>query len=830
MLHHRSRAAGAVGSVIAAFAVVGAASAQEIRTPNISRVAGAVSVPFNGSSTVNQGLQGVGRLSADTRDFLGDSLGSFSSLAMDLSTWRRTGGSYQGTLYTLPDRGYNNPDGGLFSDYAGRLNRFTLSFTPDPGANLPQSTASQRQITLAQTGGIVLTDARGQRFSGLDPGAGSTTQLGAVLPSAITGPSAGRISLDAEGLVRKLDGSFYVSDEYGPNVYYFSAAGQLQGVIGIPAALQPRTDGRLNSNSTTPPTESGRRNNQGLEGIALTPDGRGLVTILQSATVQDSGAGQEQRANTRILYYDVSRTPTPGAPTREYVLQLPTYKQNGNGGAPNRTAAQSEMLALNDTQFLVLARDSNGLGTGSTTPIVYKSVLLVDTAGATNIAGSAYDGVTPIAPGGVLRAGITPVQTTEAVNLLNPVQLGRFGMNLNTDPATQTTMPEKLEAMGLVPALSEKAPNDYFLLVGNDNDFLSRKGVINGRSYDAGLNNDNLLLAYRLTLPTYVDPYALAVMKQTAPVVLQSLGGGLLGVAASATRSVQDHLSALRRGTGSAGPWGRAGGAWIGGDVVFADQPRSGGAELDRTVAQGSAGIDLPIDGPWRAGIAIGGGGGSLRRAGGVRQDQSAFTAAAYAGYYGPGFYAQGIVGGAPVVNFDRIRRPAAYGLTGTGRTSGRALALDAELGVPFAIADVRLTPFAGFTHLSGQVEGFTESGAAGNNLAYRGLAVAQDTARFGLELAFSGWGDLIPALRVAYNLATGPAGSSAAVRLASVENAMASASVAVPFLRSDFVTAGAGLQGNLTEQLGWRLDYQAAIGTRAGLGHGLTAGLRYQW
>jgi hypothetical protein len=318
---------------------VGAASAQEIRTPNITRADGAVSVPFNGTTNVNQGLQGIGRLSADTRDFLGDSLGLFSSLAMDLSTWRRTGGSYQCTLYTLPDRGYNNPDGGLFTDYVGRLNRFTLAFTPDPGANLPQATASQRQITLTPAGGIVLTDARGQRFSGLDPGAGSTTQLGAVLPSATTGPSAGRISLDAEGLVRKLDGSFYVSDEYGPNVYYFSAAGQLQGVIGIPTALQPRTDGRLNFNSINPPTESGRRNNQGLEAIALTPDGRGLVTILQSATVQDSGADQQQRTNTRILYYDVSGTPTPGAPTREYVLQLPTYRQNGIGGAPNRTAA-----------------------------------------------------------------------------------------------------------------------------------------------------------------------------------------------------------------------------------------------------------------------------------------------------------------------------------------------------------------------------------------------------------------------------------------------------------------------------------------------------------
>jgi outer membrane autotransporter protein len=826
------RAALAAGGLIAG---AGLAQAQslDVRVPNLQPVDGPVAVDVGGTTVVNQGLQGVARLPATTRDFLGDSLGSFSSLAVDLSTWRRSGDTYTGTLYTLPDRGYNNPDGGLFSDYAGRLNRFTLSFTPYTGsAALPQATASQRQITLTPDGGIVLTDARSQRFSGLDPAAGTTTQLGAVLPSAATGPSAGRISLDAEGLARRLDGSFYISDEYGPNIYYFSREGRLQGLIGIPAALQPVTNGQLNFNSVNPP-DTGRRNNQGLEALALTPDGRGLVAILQSATLQDSGPNQQQRTNTRILYYDVSGTPTPGAPSREYVLQLPAYQQNGNGTASNRTAAQSEMLALNDTQFLVLSRDSNGLGTGNTTPIVYKSVLFVDTAGATNIAGTAYDGTTPIAPNGTLRPGLTPVQTREVVNMLNPVQLNRFGMNLNTNPASQTTLPEKIEAMGLVPVLSERAPNDYFLLVGNDNDFLTRQGVINGQTYDAGINNDNILLAYRLTLPTYVDPLSLAVMKATAPTVLQGLGAGALSLAASATRSVQDHLSALRRSAGlpGQGAWGTSGPAlWVGGDFVFADQPRNGGLSLDRTIAQGSAGIDLPLTGPWRAGLAVGGGGGSLSRPQGFRQDQSAFTVAAYGGYYGPTFYAQGIVGGAPIIDLSGIRRPAAYGLTADAKTSATALSLDGEAGLILDRDAFRLMPFVGLSHLSARVSGFTETGAAGNNVAYGGLTVLQTTARFGAELAYTGFGGIVPSVRVAYNLGLGPQQSAGLFRLASVQNPMAVATSAIPFLKSDFVTAGVGLQGSLTENLGWRVDYQAAIGTRAGVAHGVTAGLRYQF
>ncbi|MBD8909339.1 esterase-like activity of phytase family protein [Methylorubrum zatmanii] len=823
------RAAGSFGLLVS---MAGAAGAQSIvaTRPNLQPVDGPVSTTLNGTTIVNEGLQGVGRLSASTRDFLGDTLGSFSSLAVDLASWRRIGGTYTGTLFTLPDRGYNNPDGGLFSDYAGRLNRFRLTFTPEPGATLPQSTASQRQITLTPDGGLVLTDALGRRFSGLDPAAGTTTQLGALLPSATTGPSAGRISLDAEGLARRLDGSFYVSDEYGANIYSFNANGQLQGVLGVPEALRPRTGGQLNFNSINPP-ETGRRNNQGFEALSLTPDGRSLVTILQSAPLQDSTTSQQTRANTRILIYDIAANPVPTAPAREYVLQLPVYRDNGNGQAPNRTAAQSEMIALNDTQFLVLARDSNGLGTGNTTPIVYKSVLLVDIAGATNIAGSAFDTTTTsIAPGGTLRADIRPVQTSEAVNLLNPVQLGRFGMNLNTNPATQTTLSEKFEAMGLVPVLSERAPNDYFLLVGNDNDFLTRQGSINGQSYDAGINNDSVLLAYRLTLPTYVDPLSLAVMKRTAPVVLQGLGGTTLSYAASTTGGVQDHLSALRRGAGTATPWGQSWGLWLGGDVVFADQSHNGGLSLDRTIARGTVGLDLPFSGPWRGGVALGGGGGSLSRPGGYGQDHSAYSFSAYGGYYGSDFYAQAIAGGVPEVSLDRLRRPSAYGLTATGRTQGSALALDGEVGVPLQIDRVRLTPFAGITHLAGRVDGFTETGAAGNNVAYQGLTLRQTTARFGAEAAFTGFGALIPSVRAAYNVAMGPQGATAAVRLASVENPLASAAVTVPFLRDDFVTAGAGLQGALSEQLGWRVDYQAAIGLRSGTAHGVTAGLRYQW
>ncbi len=55
--------------------------------------------------------------------------------------------------------------------------------------------------------------------------------------------------------------------------------------------------------------------------------------------------------------------------------------------------------------------------------------------------------------------------------------------------------------MDLVPVLEPAAPHDYFLFVGNDNDFIARRCRMSGQSCDSGFDNDNWILVYRLTLP-----------------------------------------------------------------------------------------------------------------------------------------------------------------------------------------------------------------------------------------------------------------------------------------------------------------------------------------
>ena len=80
-------------------------------------------------------------------------------------------------------------------------------------------------------------------------------------------------------------------------------------------------------------------------------------------------------------------------------------------------------------------------------------------------------------------------------------QLARFGLH-NGAPNDTNDLYEKWESLALAPANDPKAPNDVFLLIGSDNDFITQHGMMAGKPYaDAsGANVDTLVLAYRLNL------------------------------------------------------------------------------------------------------------------------------------------------------------------------------------------------------------------------------------------------------------------------------------------------------------------------------------------
>lgn len=118
-------------------------------------------------------------------------------------------------------------------------------------------------------------------------------------PGASTNPNNGR--LDPEGIRVSNDGkSVFVSDEDGPYVYQFDRlTGTRTQSFTLPDALSAS---QLSSQGATEiaGNGTGRVANKGMEGLAITPDGKTLVGFMQSPLAQDgSDAGDAARLNSR---------------------------------------------------------------------------------------------------------------------------------------------------------------------------------------------------------------------------------------------------------------------------------------------------------------------------------------------------------------------------------------------------------------------------------------------------------------------------------------------------------------------------------------------------
>jgi hypothetical protein len=248
-----------------------------------------------------------------------------------------------------------------------------------------------------------------------------------------TGSPASR-RFDPEGVrVSGCGRSIFVSDEYGPYLYEFSLdSGKRLRSLAVPNKYL------IDYPSATPGVEltgnvAGRQSNRGMEGLAISPDGGKLYGVMQSPLIQDGGldaAGKRVGLNARIVEID-----TVTGDAREFLYPL---DDKGNG--------ISEILAVNDREFLVLERDGK-VGAEAKIKKIYK----IDIAAASDIRA-----VKQLPVSGI-PAGITPVGKSLFIDLLNPA----FGL-------AGASFPEKIEGLAFGPDLED---GRHLLLVVNDNDF-----------------------------------------------------------------------------------------------------------------------------------------------------------------------------------------------------------------------------------------------------------------------------------------------------------------------------------------------------------------------
>jgi hypothetical protein len=303
--------------------------------------------------------------------------------------------------------------GGGNLHYETRLQRFTVQVDPLSGAI--------SDFRVLQT---VVFGQRGEALDGISPE--PFGPLGAAF--------------DPEGVVvNPINGHFLVSDEYGPSLLEINGAGQVVHRYETPANLLPRNaqSGVINYANGEAGNNAGKRLNRGFEGLAISPDGRTVFAMLQSAMLDEGGGNGTFN---RIVAFDTK--------TRRAKAQY-GYKMEGS----SQGRGISALVALNDHEFLVLERNNRGLGVdGELTP-PNKKVFRIDLSGATdvseiNLATGSFVSVAKIGPWLDLVAPATLASTSYAP--LNHVS------------------PEKWEGLAIGPELAD---GSYLMLAGTDNDY-----------------------------------------------------------------------------------------------------------------------------------------------------------------------------------------------------------------------------------------------------------------------------------------------------------------------------------------------------------------------
>ena len=341
---------------------------------------------------------------------------------------------------TAPDRGPF--DGRTDVPYRDRVHFFRI--TLDVGAAFPN----------IQT---TLLDTRMLKVRRHDP------LVGDAYAFDVDHPSRGR-RFDPEGLAIGRDGRFFISDEYGPFILEFTRRGRLVDSVRVPEKFRlapaplghPSGDVDAGGNSLElyPAFNvTGRQANRGMEGLAITPDGRTLVGIMQNALLQDNGINPATIGrvgqNNRILTIDL-RT----GRTREFVYVMDAVNQ-GRGA--------NDIVAINSHEFLVLERDNRTLvptpPNAAQTPNL-KRIYKIDLAkpGLTDVS----DVESLPATGAELAAlSIVPVTKTLFIDLLDPTY------KVNATQTIKDVIAEKMEGLAWGPDLRD---GRHVLYVVSDND------------------------------------------------------------------------------------------------------------------------------------------------------------------------------------------------------------------------------------------------------------------------------------------------------------------------------------------------------------------------
>ena len=275
-------------------------------------------------------------------------------------------------FYVLTDRGPNAD----FDGIAGKGKQFLVpNYTPSIG--LFELQADGKIIKVKE---IILKDKNGNPISGLpNPKAfggtnevpydfhGQPMTVNPQLPfDAVTNPIKSDINgLDPEGLAALKDGSFWISDEYGPHLVHYDGNGvEIERINAF--VSDERNNVVVNGQRVLLPAEfTKRRANRGMEALTITPDQNTLVGIMESSMDNPDESG---RLSSLVRIVTINLV---SGKIAQYLYRLDNPKHVASG-----------IVAINGHEFYLIEHDRKfPLQEESATKLIYK----VDIAQATDI-------------------------------------------------------------------------------------------------------------------------------------------------------------------------------------------------------------------------------------------------------------------------------------------------------------------------------------------------------------------------------------------------------------------------------------------------------------
>lgn len=263
--------------------------------------------------------------------------------------------SIQNQFYALTDRGpnttynVNDDNGKIFLDpsYTPKIGLFELSHDG--------KIHKLKEILLKNPAGSAITGLPNREF-------GASKETAYDRDGNVLANGTDEYGLDAEGLVALKDGTFWISDEYGPHIVHFDAEG-----IEIDRINAYAEDSRRVSGYLLPAEYANRRQNRGMEGLTITPDQKTLLGIMQSCMSHPDAAANKSTL-TRIVSINLE--------TKAIAQYL--YRQEEGVDAHSNTA----FVALSHDSFLVSERDDHFY---KDNPKAFKRVYKIDLSQATDL-------------------------------------------------------------------------------------------------------------------------------------------------------------------------------------------------------------------------------------------------------------------------------------------------------------------------------------------------------------------------------------------------------------------------------------------------------------